>query len=96
MTDPRPELFADVAAQFERLDQPLNLEWLKERNVSLEELQALSQQIALILRGYMALPPKDRIAFVTAGVFTRPTVDKPAETILGARHDAATKPTTIK
>lgn len=87
MTNPRPELFADVADQFERLEQPLNMEWMQKRHVSLEELQALSQQVALILRGYLALPPRDRIAFVTQGVFSRtPPVVQPAETPLGKRQ----------
>jgi hypothetical protein len=71
MNDPRPELFEDVASQFERMDQPLNMSWMEKRNVSLEELQALSQRIALVLRGYCALSPRDQIAFVASGVFTR-------------------------
>lgn len=71
MIDPRPELLADVADQFEQLQQPLNPQWAKARSVGLEELQALGQRVALILRGYMALSPADRIAFVTAGIFTR-------------------------
>lgn len=70
-TTPERELVADVADQFEQLQQPLNAEWAKARRVSLDELQALGQQIALILRGYLALSPHDQIAFVAAGIFTR-------------------------
>lgn len=84
--DPRPELFEDVAGQFERLEQPLNMAWMCDRGVSLEETQALSQQIAVIIRGYLALPPRDRIAFVTQGVFNRPeSPAEPAKTVLGRR-----------
>lgn len=91
---PRDELFDDVADQFEKLEQPLSLQWMQDRGVSLDELQALSQKIALVLRGYRALPPRDRIAFVSQGLFTaRPLISTPAETILGARHsDAAAQP----
>lgn len=82
----RDELFDDVASQFEKLEQPLSMGWMQSRKVGLEELQALSQKIALVLRGYRALPPRDRIAFVTQGVFNRPPVtDKPGETVLGHR-----------
>ena len=65
----RPELFADVAEQFEKLEQPLNLQWMADRRVTLEEVNALSQKIALILRGYGALTPQQRILFITQGVF---------------------------
>lgn len=70
-TDRRAELVADVANQFEQMQQPLNPEWVQARGIGIEELQALGQQVALILRGYMALPPRDRIAFVTGGVLSR-------------------------
>jgi hypothetical protein len=86
----RAELFSDVASQFERMEQPLSLAWMQNRNVSLEELHALSGKIALILRGYMALSPADRIAFVTSGVFARQGPGVPVgETVLGARHSDA-------
>lgn len=75
---PRPELFADVAAQFERMEQPLNMAWAKARAVGLDELQALSQQLAVIIRGYLALPPRDRVAFISQGIFARqPAAEKP-------------------
>jgi hypothetical protein len=78
-TTPRPELFADVATQFERMEQPLNLAWMKARAVKLDELQALSQQLAVIIRGYLALPPRDRVAFISQGIFARqPAVEKSA------------------
>lgn len=93
---PRDELFDDVADQFEKLEQPLSMLWMQSRGVSLDELQALSQKIALVLRGYRALRPRDRIAFVSQGLFTpRPLISTPTETILGARHsDAAAQPNT--
>jgi hypothetical protein len=87
---PRDDLFDDVATQFEKLEQPLNMEWMRTRSVSLEDVQALSQKIALVLRGYRALEPRDRIAFITQGVFThRPLISKPAETDLGTRQSDA-------
>jgi hypothetical protein len=87
---PRDDLFDDVAGQFEKLEQPLNMTWMQVRNVSLDEVQALSQKIALVLRGYRALEPRDRIAFVTQGIFThRPLISTPAETVLGARQSDA-------
>ncbi len=75
---PRPELFADVAQQFETGAQPLNLKWMQDRGVTLDELQAVSQQVALILRGYLALPPRDRILFVHRGVVPSPSANHPA------------------
>lgn len=89
---PRDDLFDDVAAQFENLEQPLNLTWMQQRGVSLDEVQALSQRIALVLRGYRGLEPRDRIAFVSQGIFhAPPKKDNPAESVLGARQgDAAT------
>lgn len=88
---PREELFADVARQFEQLEQPLSLAWMQQRAVSLEELQALSAKIAIILRGYCALAPRDRIAFITRGLANTPTEEKPTETVLGARHEDASQ-----
>jgi hypothetical protein len=73
--EPRPELFDEVAGQLERGEEPMNLQWVQERHVTHDELVALSGRIALILRGYTALHPADRIAFVTRGVLR----DKPAE-----------------
>lgn len=84
-TEPRPELFDDVAEQFERLEQPLNLGWMERRGVSLAEVQALSGKIALVLRGYAALHPQDQIAFVHGGLFRRPPTDKTAESPIGKR-----------
>lgn len=93
-TDPRPELFSDVAAQFENLEQPLNLQWMQDRRVTLEEVNAVSQKIALIIRGYCALEPADRIVFVTRGLMSRSfeeiqTNSKPAETVIGQRNASA-------
>lgn len=73
--DPNDHLFDDVAEQFEKLEQPLNPKWMKTRNVTLDALQALSHKIALVLRGYRALAPRDRIAFVTQGIFRRQSDD---------------------
>jgi hypothetical protein len=88
--EPRPELFADVAAQFEALEQPMNMQWMIARCVSLEELHAVSRKCALILRGYSALTPAQRLAFVQQGLFepTAPVRD-PAETVLGERLSAS-------
>lgn len=69
MSAVRPELFGEVAGQFERGEVPLNLAWMQARGVSYEEHAALTAQIALILRRYAALKPADRIAFVTQGLF---------------------------
>lgn len=92
--DSRPELFADVAQQFEALEQPMNLAWMQARSVSLEELHAVSRKIALILRGYCALSPEQRLAFVQRGLFGAPSepVSNPAETVLGERASAAKSP----
>jgi hypothetical protein len=73
--EPRPELFDEIAGQLERGEVPMNLEWIETRGVTLEEYNALAGRIALILRGYTALHPADRIAFVTRGVLR----NKPAE-----------------
>lgn len=90
--NPREELFEDVARQFEQLEQPLNLQWMQDRHVTLDEVQTLSAKIALILRGYCALEPQARIEFVNRAVGL-PTKDKPAETVLGQRHaDAVQQP----
>lgn len=86
---PRDDLFDDVAAQFEKLEQPLNMTWMQVRNVSLDEVQALSQKIALVLRGYRALEPRDRIAFVTQGVFKARAPGDPKETPMGQRQQFA-------
>jgi hypothetical protein len=91
---PREELFDDVANQFEQLEQPLNMGWMQSRGVSLDEVQALSQKIALVLRGYRALEPRDRIAFVTQGIFThRPLISTPAETPIGQRQQSSNERT---
>lgn len=89
--EPKPELVEEVAAQFEQLQPPLNPQWMAARKVSLEDVEALSQRIALVLRGYLALPPKDRIAFVSQGIFSRQKADKPAETPVAKRPDIARK-----
>lgn len=68
---PRPELFADLATHFENGAVELPPQWLKEKRVSGEELQALEQHVALILRGYFAMHPSDQMAFVSRGVFLR-------------------------
>lgn len=67
----RPELLDDVARQFEQHEQPLNLAWMEARGVTLEEVHALSDKIALVIRGYAAMAPRDQIAFVRQGIFNR-------------------------
>lgn len=82
MSTLREELFDDLSDQLERLEQPLSCEWMAARGVSIEEVEALSAKAALILRAYRALPPGDRVAFVSLGVFRPQNAALPAETIL--------------
>jgi hypothetical protein len=78
VTKIRDELFGEVAGQFERDEPPMTLQWIQDRSVTHEELTALRQGIALILRGYQSLRPDERIAFVTRGVLTTRPIDPPA------------------
>lgn len=73
---PREILFDDVAAQLEAMEQPMSAEWMAQRHVSIDELHALSQKFALILRAYRSLKPQDRIAFVSSGVFSRAPIEE--------------------
>lgn len=74
------------------MEHPLSLEWMRTRKVTLEEVTALSARIAVVLRAYDALHPRDRVAFL-AGIFTAaPPVQRPTETILGARHNDVANP----
>lgn len=71
-------LLADLAAQFERLDQPASLQWMQDRGVTLEELQAVSREAAVALRRYASLPDGPSI-----------TLGEPEQTTLGARQALA-------
>lgn len=82
----RPELYDDIARQLEQRDEPFNLQWMQDKNVTLEELHALCGQLALIIRGFSALQAQEQITFITRGVLTPRPIDKPAEMISGARH----------
>ncbi len=72
----RPELFSDVAGQFERMEQVCSLQWMQNRNVTLAEVQALSRELAALIRRHLGEPSgKSAVG--------------PSETVLGARHSAA-------
>lgn len=82
----RPELLADVALQFERMEQPLSLDWMQRRGVGLAEVIELSRAIAAILRG----------AGGAQSMACRTNMpDNPGETVLG-RRVATTDHTTTK
>lgn len=74
----RTELFADVAGQFERMEQPLNLAWMCRRFVTVAELRAVSAEVGAMLRRRLGEP---------AGALPA----DPTDTTLGQRATAAAK-----
>lgn len=69
----KTELIEDVAGQLERDETPLDPQWIEARGISIEEARSVGQHIAIILRGYLALPPADRMRFVTDGILSPKT-----------------------
>lgn len=80
---PRAGLFLEVAGQLERMEQPLNMLWMQQSNVTLEELRAVSAKIAQLLRS--------KYGADGVGASPESLVVGPSETVLGQRHAAASE-----
>jgi hypothetical protein len=74
----RSELFGDVASQFEKMEQPLNLAWMFRRLVTVDELRGVSAELGAMIRRRLGEP-------------SGPLPADPTDTTLGQRAAEAAK-----
>ena len=59
-------LLLDVAGQFEHGTPALHHEWLRDNQVSSDELAGLTDKLAAIVRGYVQSPQHVQLAIIAA------------------------------
>lgn len=70
------DLLLRAAAALEKGNDPFTREWLSENSVTLDECFSLSETIAVIIKGSLALRPEERLKLLALGaVYGEPGVD---------------------
>lgn len=70
------ELLEKAAKAFEEGQNPFASDWLTENNVTSDECFTLSEQISVLIKGYLASKPEDQMLLIALGaVYGEPGVD---------------------